>query len=358
VLKVGSGIFGVSDGDKGDIAVSTGVWHFLRTNGAPHDGSTDDAPYLNDQLDLGKTVILNDRKPVLLKSPVIFTVDDTGIIAPMGANVTVSMAAGAFDNTVLADRFSITTTGAKYACPLYASGVDGIRIEGLTIRPSVWTDCRYITPIALFDCDDAEIVKSKIGGFSRSSLIFFRDSQRLKIKGNTLFDTYTLSPFEADGTTAITGSSVQVTGIEGDDGSVTGSKHFEIDGNRIRNLTNGALIIAALGNVQSDGINVKGTDGKSGYGSICENHITNVAEGIDYFGWHTLIAKNVINEAFGVGIKLFHSASFNEATENVINEVGLAGIYTGGSPASCGGVVHVLAPGTQMDCPELACAHV
>ena len=329
----------VSDNDYGDVRVSTGVWHFERTNGCPGNGTSNDAPYWNDMLAAGKTVVLSDRKSYLWQSPVIPTVAGTGIIAPMGASVVMDM--DAFTNSDFSNTRSVSNTGGSaYAVGLKASGLDGFFLKGgdglLKIRPNRFQDAVYLRAVYIDGGKDVEVERLDIAGFSRmAGLIGFRDSAGIKVRWNYLHDCYTLSIYEADGSTLTRAARVQVTAIDGDDTVLAGgTADFDISHNYIWNLCNGPAILAQFGNVQNDGINIKGIEGKSRKGRIFGNTIRNVAEAIDYFGSDTLIACNNLQELFAVAIKLFHSASNNHVEGNIINDVGLAGIYSGGSNSS------------------------
>lgn len=303
-------------------------------NGAIGDGSTDDWQALQDILTRGETIALSPDKQYRINRPLQITVAGTGVIAPYGSTLIMSQAAGAFDNDVYADRTSITTAGGKkYAVGIYASNVDDVVIAGgtefLRIIPSTYTDVRYLTQIFLTGCEDPRIDKVEITNFSRGAgNIKVVDCARPLITNNWIHDIYTVT------TTGATGATIQVTGIEIDDNSTTGSYDGIVAGNRIENLTNSSGILAAVGNVQSDAINIKGTDNKSRGFLIEGNIIKNVAEGVDHFGYNSVIQNNRFERCFGAGVKIFHGASYNLIQGNHIQETGLAALYTGGTNSS------------------------
>ena len=324
------------NGDKGDVAVSSGVWHFERTNGTPGNGTSDDAPYLTDMLAAGKTVILSDRKSYLLKTPVVFSVAGTGIVAPMGATLTMSMAAGAFDNDVFGDRYSITTAGGKkYAVGLSATGIDGIFVHGVIVRPSAWTDLRYLKAMAFSECDDLDIAEFEGTLFSRTrGVITLNDCDRARIIKPFIHDCWSNS-LTVDG--ASPAGSAQITAIEVDGDCTQGSKHGQIVAGRFHNITVGDALRNARG-YQTDGVNLQGTNGTvtnkptTGF-EILDCQFNNLGEAVDIFGNDNLVGNCQFRRCFGAGLKFVHGASRNLVDGGHMREMGYTGVLMGGSTA-------------------------
>ncbi len=343
----------VQDGDKGDIDVASGVWHFGRTNGSPGNGIADDAPFWNDALAAGRTVVLSDRKSYLLKSPVIFSLDGTGIVAPMGARVKMSTAAGAFDNNVFADRYSISNTGGfKYAVAIHADGVDGVVLEGFGIAPDQWPETggaeRYLKAISLKNCDEARITGVEASLFSRSrGIISVNDCDRIVIDRPYIHHCWS-------NLTIGSASSLQVTAIDVDDDADFGSRYGKITGGRFEHLTVGEAARQALG-YQTDAINFEGTGTKPTLGwVVAQNHFYNLGEAVDCFGSENLITGNAMSFCFATGVKLIHGARNNRVEGNVFTATGLSAIAVNGSniisgPADGNQIVHNTVLGVTPD---------
>jgi len=318
-----------------------GITHFIRTVGSPGDGIRSDAPWWNDMLAAGKSVIVADasRKRYLIDQPVLITVDGTGIICPSGkADIRMSTAAGHFDNNVYVNRYSISDVGAKFAVGFHALGRAGAFLENLKIRPDAWTDLRYLKPVLFDGCASPKAMGLDVSLFSRTrGLITIRDCTDIEVVWNHLHTCWSNS-------TSGTGSELQITGIEVDDNRTTGTRRGRIAHNDIHDLTIGYAAVVALG-YQSDGINLNGrapkttapeleADTSSQDIEIVSNTIVNTGDAIDVFGTKNLIARNMIRRAFNTGIKLAHGASYNVVDQNVITDVGLCGVLTGGGTAA------------------------
>lgn len=298
--------------------------------GARGDGVNDDAPNIQAVLTAGRIVRLNPLKTYVLTTRLSITTAGTGIEGN-GATLKMSMASGHFDNTVYGNRTAANAVG------IYASSVSKPFVRNCVIKPTTWTDARYLKAVYFTGCTDAEITGNDCSDFSRGSgVITITDCPRALVNLNKIHDCRTRSKYESDGTTLITSATMQITGIEVDDGSSTGSKDAKIVDNWIWNLTGSNTILteATLLNIQTDGINVKGTDGKSSGVLVARNHIKNVGEGIDIFAWDSIVTENYIERAFGAGIKYFHGAQRLQIKHNTIVESGLAAIYTGGTTSS------------------------
>ncbi len=322
---------GVTNGDRGDIAVSSGVWHYMRTNGSPGDGVSDDAPYWNTMLAAGKTVVLSDRKSYIIRTPVIPTVAGTGIIAPHGATVKMATAAGAFDNTVYADRYSATTAGGKkYAVGISASNLQGLVFKGFKIQPDTWIDDRYLKAFSFLECDYLDLTDIEASLFSRSQgVITLNDCDWANILRADIHDCYSSSTSISSGTSA----SAQITAIEIDGDAVAGSKYGRILDFRIRDLTRSEAGIIAFG-CQIDGINAQGPgqSTKPTLGWIIKGGQTyNLGEAVDWFGRGSEIVANSFVRSFDYGVKLAHSATDNLVEANQIAESGLAAVVIGPS---------------------------
>jgi len=306
-----------------DVKISSGVWHFERTNGSPGNGTSDDAPWWNDMLAAGKSIVLSDRKQYLLKTPVIFTVADTGIIAPMYATVKVSTAAGAFDNNLFTDVYSRSLAGGKkYAVPIYGEGLDGLFLEKLRIVPNQWPEtggvARYLKPAAFKECDDLWLSELEISGFSRGDGA---------ITLNDCDDALIINPDIHHIWTNITDANSQVTGICIDPDCSVGSKRFKIISPRIRWITMGDACRELRG-YQADGISIRGhsTLKPSLDGLISGGTIEWTGEGVDCFGSGTIIEGTNFRRCFLAGVKLAYAASQNLLANVQMQEMGLYGV--------------------------------
>jgi parallel beta-helix repeat protein len=129
---------------------------------------------------------------------------------------------------------------------------------------------------------------------------------------------------------AVWGSAPQITGIEIDQDRVNSvsSVGVNISGNRIKDITVGATVLASWG-YQTDGINI--AHASSGGHTIANNRISGVGEGIDIFGSTCTITGNVISQCYIFGMKFIHGASYNSVMGGSISDVGLAGIRFDGA---------------------------
>lgn len=304
--------------------------HVYEDGGAIGDGVADDTQNLQAVLTDGRSLRLNPLKTYKITTRLNITEEGTGIEGNK-ALLYMSTGAGHFDN----DDYTLRT-GAD-AVGIYASAVNKAFVKNVVIKPTAWVDARYLKAIFFTDSEDVVIEGNECSDFSRGAgVISISDCPRALIKGNKVYDCRTRSKYESDGSTLITSATMQITGIEVDDGSSTGSIDAKIIENWVWNMTgsNAILTEPTLLNIQTDGINVKGTDGKSKGILIANNHIKNVGEGIDAFTWDSLIVNNYIERAFGAGIKIFHGAQRNHVRTNTIIESGLAAIYTGGTSST------------------------
>lgn len=316
----------LSDGSKGDISVSTGVWHFERTNGSPGNGVDDDIPWWNDQLDAGKTVVLSDLKQYVAKRSCIFTVAGTGIVAPNGARIKMSTAAGAFDNTVYGNRYSTSNlAGAKYAVGFYGENLEGLFIENVHISLSTWVDDRYLKAIALRECDNAYLRGVEISNFSRGDgVLSINDCDGVQIENPHIHHVWTNS-LSGDA------SQAQVSAICVDSDALVGSKRGRIANPLIEHITVGDLARAARG-YQADAISFRGhSTVKPTLDWIVEGgSIYNTGEGVDCFGSGNIFHGITFRRCFGAGMKLIYGASRNCVSSNIFHEMGLYAILLSG----------------------------
>ena len=329
-------------GNKGDIWISPdGVWHFTRTNGSPADGINDDAPYWNDLLAAGKSVVLDDQRQYLLKSRVQITVDDTGIEGN-GALVKMSTAAGDFDNTSFS---AVNRYGGKAVAIDCTGSGDGARragcfVRGVRLTPTLRVEGQYLKPINHKFTTEFEVSDCELWNFARMrGHITGNNVNGSRLLNNYVHDSYTNS-------TLGTETEAQVTGFEFDGDSVRlvdiwgepfASRDCLISGNRIINMTLSAAALAALKH-QSDGINLQGFTAKDATSkptrgfTISNNLIRNCGEGIDCFGSFNLIEANTIEWAV-FAVKTPYGASHNIIQGNSLRFIAEGGWYAGGAPS-------------------------
>jgi hypothetical protein len=319
-----------------------GITFFERTIGSPGDGVRDDAPYWNDMLAAGKTVVLADatRKQYRLERPVLITVDGTGIVCRGGkALVALSGAAGHFDNDLRADRYSITTAGGKkFAVPFHATGRSGIFLRDIKIVHP-WAEYRHVRGLRWEGCSDIGISGNTFTGFCRGAVISLAGIDGGKIEGNHIHDCYTKSEFLRDGVTLAESQDIQVTGISTDDDwSTEGCRDLVIARNRINDLTvSNAVLLSPEVRYQTDGINIQGNATKTKRSSriiVSENIIDNVGDGIDNFGYGTIITNNQLTRCFNVFVKLTGGAASALVQGNSGREAGRCAVSVGGSSAA------------------------
>lgn len=326
-LKAGAGIAlyspGVSAENVGDDqAVKISLAQVVEPSGE------DDTDAINAVLAAGNSVALVEGGQYYISSQIEITSDNTGILGNF-ATITVSRAAGHFDNDVYADRRNAN------AVPIYANGRTNIYVKQCRITPDVWQDCLYLKPIFFDGCTDFEISENEIWNFSRGrGMITVRDSSLGWILDNYIHDCYTQSVYESDGSTPATAATVQVTAIElADDASVE-SHDIIIDRNIIEDITYSGDILTSLG-AQSDGINGLGTNAVQTYNLVVTNNIIrNTGEAVDLFGRDLVVTGNIIERAFGAGIKVIHGGSRVMVAHNSIRESGLCGILLSGSTSA------------------------
>lgn len=296
--------------------------------GAIGNGTVDDTAKMQSVLAAGKTLILDRYKTYKTTRRISITVDGTGVEGN-DANVIMSTAAGHFDNTDYASRFN---DDANF---IVAEGSEGDYLEGVFVRDvrivtSARLDPSILCAIRMEYCRNIDISGNEVSGWASGAMITLNDIDGGYVEKNHLHDA-------VSNVTAASSSAQQVTGISVDSDCTIGSKMLHIRRNRIENLTVGATPFPVRG-YQSDGINIAGTQNSNPASHkpttrclIEGNIIYNVGEGIDCFGSDNSILNNVIERAFGGGIKMIHSASRNRVAGNHITESGYAGILMGGS---------------------------
>lgn len=279
-----------------------------------------------------------------IKKTLLMTVSNTGIDGN-GYRLIMATEAGAFDNDVYNDRYSISTaSGKKYAVGIDCRGTsDTNRIAGCFVRnvrtsPDAWIDLRYLKPINHEYTTGFEVSDCEIWGFSRT---------RGHVTGNNVNGSRILRNYIHDSyTNATTGTDVQaqITGIEIDgdadslvdeNGERYASRDLLVQGNRIINMTMSSAARAARGH-QTDGINLQGitttdtTSKPTRQFKIIGNDIRNCGEGIDCFGSYGVIAGNTIQWCV-FGVKNVYGSSHVSITGNVFRFIAEGAWYCGGA---------------------------
>lgn len=320
---------GLSDGDKGDILIASGVMHFMRTNGSPADGVHLDDPWWNEALAAGKSIILSDRKPYLIGSAVKPLVAGTGIICN-GTNqalITMSPAAGHFDSTspLAADRYNDNAYG------FIADGVDGVFFRGLKVRYPDWTQNgtdfgetrpRYVKAMAIRNCRDFRLDALDLSmGYSRGAVLYIGASSGI-VTVPFIHDTQTDSVLDDS-------IYFQVTAIQIDGDDENNSDDILILEPTIRDILNGSNAVAAINGMQADGINI--ADWYTKNVRVHGGSIKRTAEAIDNFSSDSEFIGIHIEDVYTAGIKMVHGASRIKIQDCKVTRAGLYGIIMGGS---------------------------
>lgn len=185
----------------------------------------------------------------------------------------------------------------------------------------------YLDAIVARNADDLTVANVEILGMPMGTGIKVASlGPGGRIEGNHVHDGYSDEDFRLAGP----GVLPQLTGIEVDNdlvnGRATGS--LAIVNNRIERLRIGPAFEAAHG-LQTDGINVAHEASHDIH--VAGNVISDVLEGIDFFGQASTIEHNSIDDAGLFGIKLIHGARGNDVSDNTLRRSGLAGIVLSGS---------------------------
>ena len=281
------------------------------TGGAIGDGIADDTAALQSVLDRGDTVVLSPGRTYRITRRLDIRHDNSGLRGDGTGTLLMDPSPGAFDNV----------TDYKYgedAVGIHASGVAGIRIEGLRIRYDRNAEDRIVKAIALRQCADFRIAGNDIAHFTKADgIVYVGACRNGVITGNVIHSSYTNSKTRG-----------QITGIVLDDDD-QGSSAIEITDNDIRDLEVGHEFLAAY-NYQTDAINLTT---RTRNVVVSGNRILNVGEGIDSFATSVRIAGNNIENVHAFGIKLIHGASDTVVSGNTIRRAGMGGIVISGSPA-------------------------
>ena len=272
---------------------------------------------------------LNTGRMVKLKSDCVYKIT-TRLVLPINPSTgnTVGIEgpgrlyfpAASFTNTSLSDKTGPTAvfmaatgnTSAPYT-PTY-----NVAFRNFTMQSEV-SGGRVLRAIRVANAVNVEISGVEIYGLPIGRGIMANTVIGFRITNNYIHDFTDNS---------VWGAAPQSTAIETDDDRVNGvsSQDVVISGNQIERIQLGAIPTATYG-TQTDGINVQ----ISGRTVVTDNTISDVGDGIDFWGSYGVIANNTLYNTRTGGIKLIHSASYNTVVSNVIRDAGLWGIVIGGN---------------------------
>lgn len=223
-----------------------------------------------------------------------------------------------FTNTTLAGELGST------GCIIYAHGntsipyvsLEKFSVQNVRILPLGYDGtqgsiiaARRTTVIAARNIKNLFIVGCEIAGFCVGTAITVDSCIRdVEVSDNNIHDWYSNDVWPDNPTSQTTGVCLDQNRING-----VGTVGFKIDGNTIGNLEKGSTTYTAWG-VQTDAINLNG--GNGGYGSVSNNVIYNVDEGVDCFMQGVVISNNSIKLTQGTSIKIIHGASKNSIIGN------------------------------------------
>jgi len=211
---------------------------------------------------------------------------------------------------------------------IFDSNIEGLRLSGQDISlrnlfiVKEYRDNTYGVAVNVRAASRVTLDRLRIRGFALApGIISVQSAHDVVISNSIIHASCSHSKNAPNGINGGDYGAFQITGIVVDDMRPQGSS----SGVTIRNNVIRDLNMDAKGNPrgdQTDGINIHQTLNATAPGLIENNHIANVAEGIDLFG-HNIVVRNNRVEGSQLAIKLIHGA----------RQVHIVGNIFGGQPS-------------------------
>jgi parallel beta-helix repeat protein len=292
--------------------------------GAVGDGSTDDTAALQAAVNTNRVVLLQQGKTYKITSSVVVP-SSSGFLGD--GTPTILMSSTSFNNIDLGagTRYGTNVVGINASGSLTTpfAPIQNVSFQGFKLQYQVTTSSRSVRGIVARNVINLKIAGVEIFDFPSACAICVASIS----SGSFITNNY-IHNFTDSNTTW--GAATQLTAVEVDNDQVNSksTQGLVISQNTIKDLTVGALYIAAFG-YQTDGINILNQTAQNIV--IADNVISNIGEGIDFYGSSSTITGNTVFNAYNFGIKLVHGAKKNVIASNVVTNAGLGGIGLFGS---------------------------
>ena len=204
-------------------------------------------------------------------------------------------------------------THAPSRAAIFGGGAEGLRLTGSNIKLDnlfvvrEWREDTYGVAITVHQARNVLLDRLRIRGLALApGIISLQSVHDATIRRTLIHASCSASMRVPEPASGGDLNAFQITGITVDDIRPQGSSSgVLIEDNVITGL--GIDPSSSYRGDQSDGINIHASDFGEHPAVLRNNHISDVAEGIDLFGSGILVTDNVIR-ASGLGIKLIHGA--------------------------------------------------